>query len=117
MEFAILESAVPPNTVSIFPILKARGFKCGAEMCILNHCSCLSLEMKENISLSFSFVTFAVLVVVKIFCNVKISVGHESFVALGFACCCCCGASLYIYIIVQLLVLVVDIYYCCDSCW
>ena len=97
MEFAFLESAVPPNTLPISPVKEARGSICDAEMCMFNTVSCLSLEITENICVSLSFVAFAVFVVVKIFCNVEINGGEEASVALGFACCCCCcwcGASL-----------------------
>ena len=93
MEFAFLESAGPSKTLPISPILEARGVKCGAEMCIVNHFSCLSLEILGNVSLSLSFAGFAAFVAVKIFCKLEISGGNEAFVALGFACCCC-GASL-----------------------
>ena len=93
MEFAFLESAGPSKTLPISPILEARGVKCGAEMCIVNPFSCLSLEILENIYLSLSFAGFVAFAAVKIFCKLEISGGNEAFVALGFACCCC-GASL-----------------------
>ena len=79
MEFAFPKSAGPSKTLPISTILEARGVKCGAEMCVFNPISCLSLEITGNILMSLSFVAF---VVVKIFCNVEISGVNEAFVAL-----------------------------------
>ena len=79
MEWAILESTVPSNTLPISPIYEARGVVCDAGMCMFNNCSCLSLETTEYIYIyiyiymPLSFAAFAACVVVKIFCKVKIS--------------------------------------------